>query len=112
MAVGGGRSEGGLPGGGCTPKEGRIGRGTVFIHLGDQAGGDAVGTYAGEDGGLRPDRLWGGKHQHGSAGPLWDRDTRGEGGLGEGAKVSVGEMSGGGGRSLKSAWGLPVKSQE
>ena len=36
-------------------------------------------------------------------GPLWDRDIKGDGVVGEGAKVSVGEMSGGGGHALKRA---------
>lgn len=47
-----------------------IGRGPIFNHLGNEAAGDAAGTYAGEDGGLGPDRLWGGKRQHGSEGPF------------------------------------------
>lgn len=48
-----GRSQGGLPGGGCILKEGRIGTGMVFYkqsgQLEDQAGGEA-GTQVGEDG--------------------------------------------------------------
>lgn len=56
-------SQGGLHGGGCTLKEGRIRiRMVLYKHsrqLGDQARGEA-GTQAGEDWRTWTDRVWGG----------------------------------------------------
>lgn len=66
-----GRSQGGLPGGGCALKENRIGTGMAFYKqtrkLGYQAGGEA-GTQVGKDRGLGPDRECGGK----GVAPAWE----------------------------------------
>lgn len=97
-------------------KEDTIGTGMVFYkearQLGDQAGGEAR-TQAGKDGELGPDRVWGGNRVASSMGQRdpfpWDGDARGVGGLGDDAKVRLGQVSGCGGHTLQRALKISAK---